>query len=125
METVARVGFAATPAVLSYDTTDPLAVTMRVSDGVSWVEWLFARDLLDVGIYSDEPMGIGDVQVWHNAEDDVVIRLVSPEGVAVLALPLDDVEEFLCESFCAVPLGDEKNFMRVSELDDLLREWTE
>lgn len=110
-----------------YDTTDPLAVTMVLTQDAAdvAVEWRFARDLLDVGVCSlNEPMGVGDVQIWRCCDEGVRIALTSHLGHIELLADLEDIEEFLFETYESVPLGSESEFFPAGELDELLKELT-
>ena len=50
-------------AQLSYDHRDPYAVCVSFNAGsAERIEWTFARDLLDQGLW--RPTGDGDVRVW-------------------------------------------------------------
>ena len=75
------------PMVLHYDSADPFAVqaTFRTGKGEG-VCWVFARDLLTLGVH--RPTGDGDVRVWPSSaggREVVYIGLNSPDGEALLA----------------------------------------
>ncbi|MBO0832005.1 MAG: SsgA family sporulation/cell division regulator, partial [Actinobacteria bacterium] len=69
-------------ASLYYSADDPYAIRMAFHVGADEpVEWIFARDLLAVGL--ECPAGEGDVQVWPGDDDDrelLNIALSSPFG---------------------------------------------
>jgi sporulation and cell division protein SsgA len=99
------------PVVLHYDTSDPYAVhaTFRTGqgDGVSWV---FARELLTVGV--QRPAGDGDVRVWPSwsgGNEIVFIGLTSPDGEALLQAPTRELVDFLGRTYGLCPEGQEHN----------------
>src|SRR5207237_1922440 len=72
-------------AQLSYDHMDPYAVCVSFhAGGAERIEWTFARDLLDQGLW--RPAGDGDVRVWPRGST-VVLALCSPTGRATLETP--------------------------------------
>lgn len=96
-------------AELTYEPTDPFAVTLTFRDHAGPVPWTFARELLLEGVF--EPVGEGDVHVWP---------CLSPTGVAVVMIELDSVEGgvmvevasrlvsgFLADTLALVPRGRE------------------
>jgi len=93
----------------SYVARDPYAVSLsfRAEQGV-WIEWVFSRDLLMLGL--TEPAGLGDVRVRPDLslEDEVfVLELESPDGYAVVEMRREDVESFLDATDRVVPVGAE------------------
>lgn len=94
---------------LSFDPSDPLAVSLRLGRGEQDVLWTFARDLLDSGVY--EPTGIGDVHVWPCLDSEgsavVIIELCSPDGELLLQADSRRVQAFLSEAARVVPPGSE------------------
>lgn len=110
-------------ASLEYAADDPYAVRMAFYVGNDEpVEWIFARELLTVGIVCR--VGDGDVQVWPTgAEDDPTlnIALSSPFGNAHFEAPLSPLAEFLHRTYEIVPAGRESEFTDLSaELENLL-----
>lgn len=110
-------------ASLEYAADDPYAVRMAFYVGNDEpVEWIFARELLTVGIV--RKVGDGDVQVWPaGAEDDPTlnITLSSPFGNAHFEAPLSPLAEFLHRSYEIVPAGRESDFTDLTaELENLL-----
>jgi hypothetical protein len=87
------------------------------------VEWLFARDLLAVGMQT--PAGDGDVRVWPASPGDrdvLNICLSSPFGQAHFEASLAAVTGFLRRTYEVVPLGREADFIDLEgELRDLHR----
>jgi hypothetical protein len=103
-------GFAVpVPAELSYDSSDPYAVTISFQLGEGPVPWIFARDLLDSGLR--EPTGDGDVHVWScvNEEglDVVTVELCSLDGDALVELPSRDTAAFVRRMHAVVAPGAE------------------
>ncbi|WNV83975.1 SsgA family sporulation/cell division regulator [Umezawaea sp. Da 62-37] len=98
---------------LSWNTTDPYAITMLVHDDESGEAdtWVFARELLIEG------GGIGDVRVRHGLVTS--LELDSPEKDITLRLSVTWVEHFLRYTEDVMPLGREPSLVDVTEL-----EWT-
>lgn len=114
-------------AGLSYDATDPYAVTVAFHTGAGGngdvVQWTFARQLLTDGVTA--PVGQGDVQVWpaHDAADTPVVclSLSSPSGKALFELPVSELVEFLTMTYAAVATGSESEHIDLdAELAALL-----
>jgi hypothetical protein len=86
------------------------------------VEWIFARNLLAVGL--EGPAGEGDVQVWPSDDrgDEVLnIALSSPFGEAHFEAPRSATAEFLNRTYDIISAGREADFIDLdSELDELL-----
>ncbi|QLQ10730.1 MAG: SsgA family sporulation/cell division regulator [Nocardioidaceae bacterium] len=105
----------ATPmqAELSYDPSDPYAVTSTFITGAGNVRWTFGRDLLINGLY--EPTGDGDVHVWPCLDSDghavVIIELCSPDGEALVQAKTGDVTSFVERMVGVVAVGNESRFM--------------
>jgi hypothetical protein len=110
-------------ASVCYRGDDPYAIRMSFHAGLDDpVEWIFARDLLAVGMQT--PVGEGDVRVWPAPRDrDVLnISLSSPFGQAHFEAPLAALSGFLMRTFEIVPLGREGDFIDIeNELRDLHR----
>jgi len=111
-------------AGLEYAADDPYAIRMafHVGDGDP-VEWIFARELLTVGIV--RRAGDGDVQVWPAGpdEDDGTLNLAlsSPFGNARFVVPLSPLADFLHRTYKVVPAGREPEFIDIdAELENLL-----
>jgi hypothetical protein len=116
-------------ASLFYSKDDPYAIRIAFHVGLDEpVEWIFARDLLSMGIEGRE--GLGDVVVWPSegseggAPNSVLnIELSSPFGQAHFEAPAREVNDFLKRTYAIVPAGDETDHVDVdTELDDLLRQ---
>lgn len=94
---------------LRYQADDPYAVTAEFRTGVDEsVRWVFARDLLTVGLHA--PVGEGDVRVWPSRTagvDVVYLALASPDGQALLEAPASDVAAFVSRTFDLVADGTE------------------
>ncbi len=84
------------------------------------VEWIFARELLTVGIV--RRVGDGDVEVWLTDDDGSLnIALSSPFGDALFEVPLSPLADFLHRTYQAVPAGEESEFIDIdAELENLL-----
>jgi hypothetical protein len=93
---------------LRYDVQLPGAVVLAIFDGVTWLDWLFGRPLLDDGLR--ECSGDGDVVVWPE-DDFVYVRLSSPTGVCILRAPADEVLRFLERTYAAVTIEDESRLL--------------
>jgi hypothetical protein len=97
-------------AILHYDASDPLAVTVLFNDGGDEpVRWVFARDLLEAGL--DQSAGEGDVLIWPTRDGEgcqaIHIRLRSPHGDALLEASADELERFLHATHRLVSPGTE------------------
>jgi hypothetical protein len=111
-------------AGLEYAADDPYAIRMafHVGDGEP-VEWIFARELLTVGIV--RRVGDGDVAVWPAVpgEDERTLHLAlsSPFGNARFEVPLSPLADFLHRTYKVVPTGREPEFIDIdAELENLL-----
>jgi Streptomyces sporulation and cell division protein, SsgA len=106
-------------ARLCFDARDPFAVSMSFdAGGAEPVEWTFARDLLDQGLW--QAVGDGDVKVWphHGA---VFLALCSPSGKAILETRRRAVADFIARIERLVPAGHEADQVDVDrELESLL-----
>jgi hypothetical protein len=110
-------------ASLCYNADDPYAIRMAFHVGTDEpVEWIFARDLLAVGL--EGPAGEGDVHVWpteDHGRELVNIALSSPFGEAHFEAPRSSTANFLTRTYEAVAPGHESEFVDVdAELDELL-----
>jgi len=88
-------------ASLYYSAEDPYAIRMAFHVGTDEpVEWIFARDLLAVGL--EGPAGEGDVQVWPSDElghELLNIALSSPFGEAHFDSPRSSTASFLSRTY--------------------------
>lgn len=110
-------------ANLRYSSDDPFAVHLVFPPTVSLegeeVEWIFARELLDDGLY--EPAGDGDLRLWPCAPGLVMLEFESPHGLALVEFSAGDLLEFLHCTYQAVPAGQEAQHVDVdAELAALL-----
>ena len=106
------------PIQLSYDPSDPYAVTLTIFTESGDVEWVFARDLLRDALSST--VGQGDIQLRSDV-GAVIIDLSSPSGEAQLECARRSVEQFIAASYDAVPDGSESGFVDVdSWIQELL-----
>jgi hypothetical protein len=115
-------GSVALPVVLHYDVRDPFAVhaTFRTGQGEG-VSWVFARELLTLGVH--RPAGDGDVRVWPswNAGAEVVfIGLTSPDGEALLQASTKELVDFLARSYSLCPQGQERDHLDVDRAIEVL-----
>ncbi|MFF5262879.1 SsgA family sporulation/cell division regulator [Actinomadura viridis] len=109
-------------AGLEYAADDPYAIRMAFYVGEDEpVEWIFARELLTVGIVRE--VGDGDVEVRPAGagEDILHIALSSPFGNALFEVPLSPLADFLHRTYEMVPAGRETEFIDIdAELENLL-----
>jgi Streptomyces sporulation and cell division protein, SsgA len=110
-------------ASLYYSAEDPYAIRMAFHVGTDEpVEWIFARDLLAVGL--EGPAGEGDVQVWPADEDGrevLNIALSSPFGEAHFETSRSSTAAFLGRTYEVIAPGHESDYVDVdAELDELL-----
>ena len=115
-------------ARLFYSREDPYALSIVFEVGPDKpVEWIFARDLLAMGLEGRE--GLGDVRVWPSADPEggatgsvLHIELTSPFGQAHFAAPAREISDFLRRTYQVVPAGEESEHIDVeAELNNLLR----
>lgn len=103
--------------ILRYDTDHPYTTRMEISDSTEYVEWSYARDLLDDALSAPPhcPVGDGDVCVWTgDGPDPVVYVRLSGEGDrCTLALPWDDVARYVQRAYRVVPRGQESRHLDV------------
>jgi Streptomyces sporulation and cell division protein, SsgA len=96
--------------------------TIRVAfqtDDDTWVEWVFARDLLVNGLVG--AAGIGDVRLRPrrtHGRTALQLEISSPDGHALLELDRESVQRFLETTIKIVPLGDESDHFDVDGLID-------
>jgi hypothetical protein len=110
-------------ASLYYGAEDPYAIRMAFQVGTDEpVEWIFARDLLAVGM--EGPAGEGDVQIWPSDSDGhelLNIALSSPFGEAHFEARRSSTAAFLTRTYEVIAPGHEADHIDVdSELDELL-----
>ena len=89
---------------LVYDTRDPFAVQASFRTGTGGVvDWVFARDLLHEGLTA--AVGAGDVRVRPTTTDPnrVRLELSSPSGHAVFTTSAHALDDFLDQTYEAVP----------------------
>lgn len=101
--------------VLDYDPADPLAALLTFhGDEEEYVTWTVARDLLRDGL--TKTSGPGDVTAWAGAADPhrYYLRLQSGASVTVISLPTREVEGFLAQAYCSIPVGAE---FRAADVD--------
>lgn len=100
-------------ARLNYDAADPYAVKVAFHIGEDEpVEWIFARELLTVGIV--RAVGEGDIKVWPSTEEGertVNLSLSSPFGHAQFDTPVSPLAEFLHRTYEIVPAGQESDYV--------------
>jgi hypothetical protein len=108
-------------ASLHYSAQDPYAIRMAFHVGTDEpVEWIFARDLLAVGL--EGPAGEGDVQVWpadEQGQELLNIALSSPFGEAHFEAPRNSTAAFLGRTYEVVAPGHEATYI---DVDDELAE---
>lgn len=106
----------------TYRASEPYAVTVAFQSGPGrWIEWVFARELIDAGLVRQA--GVGDVRIRPERSLDrsvVVLEISSPEGTARLDIDLRSVAAFLDATAAIVPLGDEEDYVDIDALIDEL-----
>ena len=102
-----RDGTVSVPVTMVWSSDDPLAVELRLKEGLSVAVWFVARDLLADGLIM--AAGVGDVRVkpYERDPDWMLLTLDSPDGRADLLVPVDALGVFLADTFDEVPLGAE------------------
>ncbi len=111
-------------ATVCYRGDDPYAIRVSFHVGMDDpVEWIFARDLLAVGMQT--AVGEGDVRVWPAAapgQDVLNLSQSSPFGQAHFEAPLAALSDFLLRTFEIVPPGRDGDFIDIEGgLKDLIR----
>jgi hypothetical protein len=100
---------------LRYDSSSPYAVTATFQVDHRRVSWVFARDLLRVGV--TEPTGNGDVHVRPHVDDadraGVLLELWSPQGIGLVVLPASEVLPFMARTTEAVEPGTESRYLDI------------
>ncbi len=119
---VPEEGSVALSVVFHYDVADPFAVhaTFRTGHG-DGVRWVFARELLTVGVA--QSVGDGDVKVWPSWDvtcPSIFIGLASPDGEAVFCARARDLHDFLDRSYSLCPEGQELEHCDVDAAIDAL-----
>jgi hypothetical protein len=97
------------PSTFGYDPDDPYALTATLRSPAGNVSWVFARDLLQEGVY--RRVGDGDLTIWPTISEDgtfVCLFLSSPSGEALLQASQQDVRVFLAAAYDLVPAGSEQ-----------------
>jgi len=87
----------------------PAAVALDRPPAPPEIEWVFARQLLAVGL--DLPSGDGDVHIRPALGHRTMVELRSPEGVALLQFNSSELRRFLWRSYLAVPEGQEMQLL--------------
>ncbi len=86
---------------------DPAAVhvTLRTPDEVAWI---FGRELLADGIFSETAIGMGDVTIRKINQASTEVVLDSPDGRATLAMDTTPLNNFLrkTEEICPTTTDD-------------------
>ncbi|MFD4612243.1 SsgA family sporulation/cell division regulator [Streptomyces sp. NPDC058440] len=106
-----------------YATDEPYTVQMTVDTGLTPpVEWLFARDLLTLGL--ERPAGLGDVRTYpaprephqlEAGEGAIHIWIRSSAGSATVSAPARTVRRFLDRTFRKVATGSEGHLLKLDE----------
>jgi sporulation and cell division protein SsgA len=114
---------AQTEGMLSYDPTDPFAVTLTLKTNPRDVRWTFARDLLVDGL--SEPAGAGDVVLFPALDAETgfavnVIELRSRDGYFMAQMPRQALQSFVRAMLDSVPLGAESELLDLDRLAALL-----
>jgi Streptomyces sporulation and cell division protein, SsgA len=90
---------------LSYDSTDPLAVTMTTF-APDAITWKFARDLL-IDLLECDQVGVGDIRFEASNDGMSLIHLSSPDGKATLRVYTDWLDDFTISTLNLMPLQRE------------------
>ncbi|WP_148574052.1 SsgA family sporulation/cell division regulator [Nocardioides caldifontis] len=103
-----HVGADAVEVSLTYEPTDPYAVTVRVHADTGTTTWTFARDLLADGLRSMVPLGEGQVRVQATSVLTEISRTDDAGTTTVLRLPWWNTREFVRLSQAVVARGEEE-----------------
>ncbi|MFF0050777.1 SsgA family sporulation/cell division regulator [Streptomyces sp. NPDC005498] len=107
---------------LSYDTEDPLAVTLVFDpDGERPVRWVFCRQLLADGLVTR--VGRGDVVLWpmgsEGERSSFCVRVGVGHRAALFEIPTEPVGRWLAGTLAWVPQGTELDGIDWDELVQL------
>ncbi|MFF9340324.1 MULTISPECIES: SsgA family sporulation/cell division regulator [unclassified Streptomyces] len=104
----------------SYDTGDPLAVTLTLdTDGERPVRWNLCRELLADGMVAEA--GEGEVVLWPLSDGEsgyssFCLRVGGGDRTALFEIPAEPVGEWLARTWAAVPRGTELDGVDWDEL---------
>ncbi len=104
----------------SYDTGDPLAVTLVLdADGERPVRWNLCRDLLADGMVAEA--GEGEVVLWplfdaESGRSTFCVRVGGGDRTALFEIPAEPVAEWLARTWAVVPRGTELDGVDWDEL---------
>ncbi|WP_121714455.1 SsgA family sporulation/cell division regulator [Streptomyces sp. E5N91] len=96
---------------LSYDTSDPLAVTLVLdSGGARPVRWIFCPQLLADGLVSRA--GEGDVVLWplldsEGERSSFCLRVREGDRMAIFEIPTEPIGQWLARTWTMAPRGTE------------------
>lgn len=95
------------PVTLAYDPADPFAVRLTFHASHT-VVWHLSRDLMWHGLV--DSAGSGDVRMWRGGSPvgGLYLRLTGSGGTGLFAMPADDVERFVDDTYLLVPHGEER-----------------
>jgi hypothetical protein len=105
------------PVEFQYDLADPYAVALTFAAPHGPNSWIFARELLALGLV--EGVGEGDIHVWPGITEQgqvLLIELSTNDGEAVLSARPSEVRAFLDKSFEMVAAGAEGEHCDVDAL---------
>lgn len=112
---------------LVYDPVDPYAVAIGIySDGYGEVvSWSVGRDLFARAIRGEPPIEYADAQVRAGVSGIylTLISAVDRSHRTEMRLEVDDVAEFLNETYMLVPHGEESADDLVEEISRFLYNW--
>lgn len=108
---------------LSYNPSDPIAVTAAFPGEPAPVKWTWARDILISGM--KEPTGDGDVHIYPSLDPNypglTVLDMASPNGEFTVLSETVSLAQFIGRTLQIVPQGAEEQFLNYDdELQALL-----
>ncbi|GLX49159.1 sporulation-specific cell division protein SsgB [Streptomyces hygroscopicus subsp. hygroscopicus] len=109
----------------SYDSADPLAVTMILdSDGEYPVRWVFARELMTEGLTARS--GQGEVEIWPTHSEGqralwVRVANARTRRTAFFEMPAQPIAQWLASSYALVPRGREMAEVNWDKLAQLIQ----
>jgi len=92
-------------ARLSYNSSDPIAVTITFFTPAP-ISWKFARDLL-IDLMECDQAGEGDILFEGYDDDRVMITLRSPDGMAHILVDLPWICDFTLQTVTMIPVQSE------------------
>jgi len=103
------------PVTVTYDPRScPFSLEMTFHSEAA-VTWVFARELITNPSLS-VPGADLFISVSGAYADSLLLRLSSPNGTAIVAVPRADLEQFVAATFEHVPAGTEMTWVNIDDV---------